>query len=488
MKFTAALAVLADGGRVVSEGDTVTVRDADAVTILVAAGTDYRGDDFALTTAEQLKAAAARPYDELRQRHLDDYRPLFSRVSIDLGSVKYPHLATASSEQPSPLPKGEGEMLPTDERLVRMAEGHDDPALVALYFQLGRYLLISSSRPGDMAANLQGIWADGIWNPWNCDYHANINVQMNYWLAETTNLAECVEPLVQLIDAMREPGSRTARIHYGARGWTVHTIHNPWGFTSPGFEARWGLFPMAGPWLCQHLWEQYAFSGNKEQLRRNWPTMKESAEFCLDWLVEDPRTSKLVSGPANSPENRFISPEGKKAYFSMGPTMDQEIIWDLFTNVLDAAAAIEIEDEFVRHVRDARSRLLLPRIGSDGRLMEWAEEFKEVEPHHRHVSHLFALHPGRQITRRGTGGPGRRGDRLEYGLEDLLLGAARRRRPRGDADTQPAAAKQADGRKIRLRRPGSVPEPVLLAPAVSDRRQLRRHGGHRGDAHAEPRG
>ena len=209
--------------------------------------------------------------------------------------------------------------LPTDERLVRMAGGGDDPALVALYFQLGRYLLISSSRPGDMAANLQGIWADGIWNPWNCDYHTNINVQMNYWLAETTNLAECVEPLERLIDAMREPGSRTAKTHYGARGWTVHTIHNPWGFTSPGYQASWGLFPMAGPWLCQHLWEHYAFGGDKDELRRNWPAMKESAEFCLDWLVEDPKTGKLVSGPANSPENAFLSPDGREDVLLDGP-------------------------------------------------------------------------------------------------------------------------------------------------------------------------
>ena len=394
MKFLARVAVLAEGGRVKAVGDAIEVRDADAVTLLVVAGTDYRVEDFAARVNDQLKAAAGRSYDELRKRHLADYRPLFSRVSIDLGPAKHPH--------PGPLPEGEGEELSTDERLAWHAAGHDDPALVALYFQLGRYLLISSSRQGDMAANLQGIWAEGIWNPWNCDYHANINVQMNYWLAETTNLPECVEPLVQLIDAMCEPGSRTARTHYGARGWTVHTIHNPWGFTSPGFQASWGLFPMGGPWLAQHLWEQYAFGGDKEDLRCNWPTIRESAEFCLDWLVEDPRTDKLVSGPANSPENAFISPEGQQAYFSMGPTMDQEIIWDLFTNVLDAAAALEIEDDFVREVREARERLLLPRVGSDGRLMEWAEEFKEVDPHHRHVSHLFGLHPGRQITRRGT--------------------------------------------------------------------------------------
>jgi alpha-L-fucosidase 2 len=384
MKFMARLQVVADGGEISVEGDMVSVRGANSAMLLVAAGTDFRDAAFETTTATQLAAAAAKPYEELRQRHLDDFHGLFSRVQIDLGGSE------------------EVAALPTDERLVRMAEGGDDPGLVALYFQLGRYLLISSSRPGDMAANLQGIWADGIYNPWNCDYHTNINVQMNYWLAETTNLAECVEPLERLIDAMREPGSRTAKVHYGARGWTVHTIHNPWGFTSPGYEARWGLFPMAGPWMCQHLWEHYAFGGDKDELRHNWPAMKESAEFCLDWLVEDPETGKLVSGPANSPENSFVSPEGDKTYYSMGPTMDQEILWDHFGNVLDAANALGIDDDFVHQVAAARARLLLPQIGSDGRLMEWAHEFQEVDPHHRHVSHLFALHPGHQITLHGT--------------------------------------------------------------------------------------
>jgi alpha-L-fucosidase 2 len=304
---------------------------------------------------------------------------------------------------------------------VKFAAGGDDPALVALYFHLGRYLLMSSSRPGDLAANLQGIWAQGVTNPWNCDYHANINVQMNYWLAETTNLAECVEPLVRLIERMYDPGARTARVHYGARGWTVHTIHNVWGFTSPGQVPHWGLFPMAGPWLCQHLWEQYAFGGDREQLGTNWPLMQSSAEFCLDWLVEDPRTGKLVSGPANSPENTFITADGTKASISMGPAMDQQIIYDHFTNVLDAARVLGIEDAFVKQVRAARDKLLGPKVARDGRLMEWAEEFTEADPHHRHVSHLFALHPGRQISPRTT--------------PDLAAAARKSLEARGDGGT-----------------------------------------------------
>lgn len=402
MKFVARARVKANGGKMAVSGNGFEVRDADAVTLLLAARTDYQNAEFDAKVAKELDAAAARSFDELRRRHTDDFRALFSRVSIDLGSSA-------------------GDELPTDKRLVRMAAGEADPGLAELYFQLGRYLLISSSRPGDMAANLQGIWAEKIWNPWNCDYHANINVQMNYWLAETTNLPECVEPLVNLINAMREPGSKTVKTHYGTRGWTVHTIHNVWDFTSPGFHASWGMFPMAGPWLTQHLWERYAFSGDREALARDWPAMKESAEFCLDWLVEDPRTGKLVSGPANSPENTFIAPDGSRAHFSMGPAMDQEIIWDLFTNVLEAAQALGIDDDFTRQVADARERLLLPKVGSDGRLMEWAEEFQETEPHHRHTSHLFGLHPGRQITRRGT--------------PDLAEGARKALEGRGDEAT-----------------------------------------------------
>ena len=383
MKYACRLRVITEGGTVSARDGAISVEGAAAATILVAAATDYRDKAFDQTCRSQLDAAAAKPFDELRRRHIEDHQKLFSRVKLDVGRTQ-------------------ASQLPTDERLAKLAQGQSDPALVALYFQLGRYLLIGSSRPGDLAANLQGIWAQGITNPWNCDYHTNINVQMNYWLAETTNLPECALPLVDLIEAMREPGAKTARVHYSARGWTVHTIHNVWGFTSPGQKPLWGLFPMAGPWLCQHLWEHYAFSEDKEFLQRAWPTMKSSAEFCLDWLVEDPRSGKLVSGPANSPENTFITAGGEKCSISMGPTMDQEIIWDHFTNVLDAAAALGIEDDFVAQVRSARDRLLMPKVGTDGRLMEWAEEFAEAEPQHRHVSHLFALHPGRQISPRTT--------------------------------------------------------------------------------------
>ena len=338
----------------------------------------------------RLARAAAKPYDALRNAHVADHRWYFRRVALtlcpDQGDTRP---ASARSRPPTSASK-------------RSAQGTADARLMATWFQYGRYLLLASSRPGDLPANLQGIWAEGIQTPWNDDYHNNIDVEMNYWPAEPVNLAECALPLVELIDSLRPAGRKTARAYYGANGWTVHAITNVWGFTSPGEQPGWGLFPAAGGWLCRHPWEHYAFSGDTEFLRRAWPIMKESAEFYLDWLVEDPKTGKLVGGPSNSPENQYVTPNGGRAWLSMGTAMDQQIIWDLFTNVLEAAEALDIRDEFVDRVRRARERLLGPQIAADGRLMEWSEEFVETEPGHRHLSHLFALYPGRQITPRGT--------------------------------------------------------------------------------------
>jgi alpha-L-fucosidase 2 len=391
IKYVVRLRAVADGGTIGTADGKLRIDSANAVTILLAAGTDYklqppdyRGNNPEQITAAQLAQAAAKPYADLRDRHVADYQKLFRRVSLDLGGA-------AGSNA-----------VPTDERLGAMRDGTTDPGLIGLYFQFGRYLLTSSSRPGSLPANLQGIWADGVQTPWNGDYHANINVQMNYWPAEVCNLAECHQPLFDLIDSLRPSGRKTAKVHYGANGWTVHTITNVFGFTSPGESPSWGLFPAAGAWLCQHLWEHYAFAGDRQFLEQVWPIMRESAEFYLDFLVADPRTGQLVSGPVNSPENSFITADGQHASLCMGPAMDQEIIWDLFTNVLDSAKILGIEDDFVRRVRGARERLLGPQIGSDGRLLEWSQEFKEAEPGHRHMSHLFALHPGKQISVTGT--------------------------------------------------------------------------------------
>ena len=391
MKFAARLAVDAGDGDISTADGGLHITNATEATLLITAATDYRlrlpdwrHGDPEEKSLKLLEAVIGKNVDAMHKAHIEDYQKYFRRVSLDLGGD--PAIAKT----------------PTDGRLAAMKEGAADPGLIAQYFQFGRYLMISSSRPGTMPANLQGIWADTVQPPWSADYHANINVQMNYWHAETANLAECVEPLVRYIEFLTGPGSRTAQTHYGARGWTAHTITNPWGFTSPGERPGWGLSPSAGAWLSQHLWEHYAFSMDEDFLRRALPVLRASAEFGIDWLVEHPDTGKLVAGPATSPENKFITESGDVGQLCMGPAMEQQLIWDSFQNYLNATRILGIDEPTVAEVEKTLPRMLGPQIGSDGRLMEWSEEFKEQEPGHRHVSHLFALHPGRQISRTET--------------------------------------------------------------------------------------
>ena len=393
MKFAARLAVICGEGKVSPDEDTLKIENATEVTLLLTAATDYRMQlpdwrhgDPEKQTADQLAAAMMKPYARLREAHVADYQKLFRRVTIDLNGAD----ATGATN------------LPTDERLKAVMEGGNDLTLVSLYFQFGRYLMISSSRPGDMPANLQGLWADTFQPPWSSDYHANINLQMIYWPVEAANISECFEPLDRYIAFLTGPGAKTAKVHYNARGWTVHTLANAWGFTAPGESPSWGLSPSAGAWLSQHLWEHYAFSRDTNYLARVLPILRASAEFSLDWLVEDPKTKRLVAGPATSPENKFTTADGQSASLCMAPAMEQEIIWDCFNNYLDAARVLKVNEASVAEVEKAKALLQLPQVGSDGRLMEWSEEFKENEPGHRHISHLFALHPGNQITRVGT--------------------------------------------------------------------------------------
>ncbi len=377
--FEARALVYAEGGQVSRNDNYLTVENADAFTLLIVANTDYAGFDPSELCREQLGSVSKRPYSELLDRHITDYAELFKRVDLNLGP-------------------GQTQM-PTDRRLESVTQGAADPGLDALLFQYGRYLLISSSRPGTMPANLQGLWNPHIDAPWNCDYHININVQMNYWPAEVANLSECHEPFFDLIDQIRVRGRKTARDVYGCRGFVAHHTTDAWWFTSPIGKPQWGMWVMGGAWSTRHLWEHFLFTGDREFLEiRAWPALKEAAEFFLDFLVEDPATGKLVSGPSNSPENAFKTPGGETAYLSMGPAMDQQIIWDLFTNCLSAAKVLAIEDDFTTKVREARFNLAGPQVGSDGRLMEWTKEFEEVEPGHRHISHLFGLHPGRQFS------------------------------------------------------------------------------------------
>jgi alpha-L-fucosidase 2 len=375
------LKLLANGGSTSSAGDSISVEKADEVMILLVAATDYRGIDPVSATASQLAKVMQRSFSDIKKDHIADYQPFFKRVDLDLGSSS-------------------GNYFPTDARIAAMQNGYTDTDLLELYYQFGRYLLISSSRPGNLPANLQGIWADGMRPPWSADYHINVNIQMNYWPSEITNLGELHEPFIDFIDALMPNGARTAKEVYGMKGIAAHYTTDPWHFTEPTGAIVYGMWPMGIAWSCQNIWDHYLFGGDKDYLRsRSYPIMKEAAEFCMDWLTVNPKTKLLVSGPSISPENSFIIPGSKeKASMVMGPTMDHMIIRDLLQNTIQASIVLNTDVEFRKKMEKTLSRLTPTRIGSDGRIMEWSEEFEEPEPGHRHISHLYGLYPGNQIT------------------------------------------------------------------------------------------
>ena len=385
MKYAARLKAISKGGSVTFLNGLMKVKDADEVLLLLTASTDYKqeyptfvGADPKITSMNQLAQAASTPYKELLKAHTEDYASLISQVKLNLS--------------PNDL-----DTIPTDVRLRNQVIDPNDFRLQQTYFQFGRYLLISSSRQGSLPANLQGMWANTIQTPWNCDYHTDINIQMNYWPADLTNLEECHGPLTDLVESLVKPGQKTAEVQYKAKGWCIHPITNVWGFTAPGEHPSWGMHLGAGAWLCQHLWDHYSYTLDKKYLERVYPIMLESSRFYLDWLVKDPATGKLVSGPAASPENAFVAPDSSIAQISMGPSHDQQVIRELFTNVLAASGVLANKDPLLSKIDVALQNIAPPQVGSDGRLMEWREEFKETEPTHRHVSHLYTLHPGNGI-------------------------------------------------------------------------------------------
>jgi alpha-L-fucosidase 2 len=384
--FQASVKVIPERGRLDTFPERILVENADAVTLVVAAGTTYRGGAPRERVDRDLAAAARMSYDALKAAHVADHQRLFRRAHLQLGSSADGVEAAA---------------LPTDERLARVQRGDRDPGLDALYFQFGRYLLIASSRPGDLPANLQGLWNDAFIAPWNSDYHLNINLQMNYWPAEVANLAELHEPLFDFLESLREPGRRTARTHYGARGFVAHHISDIFGFTNPGDLPRSGLWPTGAAWLTQHLWEHYLFGLDRAFLAKSYPTMKEAAEFFLDYLVEDAQ-GRLVSGPSVSPENRYQLANGQVGILTMGPSMDHQIIGGLFKQCIRASEILGIDAAFRETLTKARQRLPAPAIGRHGQIQEWSVDYDEPEPGHRHISQLFALHPGDDITMRGT--------------------------------------------------------------------------------------
>ncbi len=385
MKYAARLKAINRGGTVEATDQSLSVRGADEVILLITAATDYMGfagrrtPDPVVASAQDMKRAAAKSYGALKAAHLADYHHYFDRVELKLG----PESDRAAR-------------LPTPER-IRAPGVSDDPGLAALYFQYGRYLLISSSRPGGVPANLQGIWADTLQTPWNGDWHLNVNVQMNYWPAEVANLSELHEPLFSLISSLQEPGALTAKLYYNARGWVAHVITNPWGFTAPGEGASWGSTTTGSAWLCQHLWDHYLFTRDREFLRRAYPIMKGSARFYADLLIEEPKHRWLVTAPANSPENSFRMPDGSVAHVCMGPTIDNQLLRYLFSACIESSRILGVDAEFRRELTAKMARLAPTRIGSDGRIMEWLEEYPEPEPNHRHVSHLWGLYPGSEI-------------------------------------------------------------------------------------------
>jgi alpha-L-fucosidase 2 len=384
MKYAVQLKAITRGGSTKTSDTSLSIVNSDAVSLILTAATDYKlayptfiGDDPVKTSQVQLAKASSYTFENLLKRHVRDHQSLFNKVSLNLSRIS-------------------ADTTPTDRRLANQRNA-DDLHLQELYFQFGRYLLIASSREGSLPANLQGLWANTIQTPWNGDYHTDINIQMNYWPADITNLSECQGPLTDLIESLVEPGRKTAAVQYKAKGWAIHPITNVWGFTAPGEHPSWGMHLGAGAWLCQHLWEHFKFNPDQKYLERVYPIMLESARFYLDWLIKDPSSGKWVSGPAASPENSFKAPDGSVAQITMGPSHDQQVIKELFDNVLNAAHMLGKKDEVIDRIRDVNKELALTQIGPDGRLMEWREPFEETEPTHRHVSHLYMLYPGTSI-------------------------------------------------------------------------------------------
>jgi alpha-L-fucosidase 2 len=376
-------------GKFTADTSGFHISDAtEAVLILTAASSfngfdkcpDSEGKDEKALVENYLKLSENKDFEQLKTDHVADYQGYFNRMSFSLNGN--PNVD-----------------LPTDQRLLKYTEGAKDPALESLYFQFGRYLLISCSRPNGLPANLQGIWNNSVRPPWSSNYTININTEMNYWLAEMCNLSELHTPLLNHIKNIAATGIETAKNFYNARGWVAHHNSDIWALSNPvGGMPMWANWTGGGTWLCQHLWEHYAYTGDKKYLAETaYPLMKDAAIFCSDWLIEDGK-GHLVTAPATSPENLFITDKGVKAAVSMATTMDMSLIWDLFTNTIEASSTLGIDADFRKELLAKKAKLFPLQIGKKGNLQEWYKDWEDAEPKHRHASHLFGLHPGRQIS------------------------------------------------------------------------------------------
>jgi alpha-L-fucosidase 2 len=381
LKYQVCARVLADGGTLTASSNSVSVANADSATILIAAATSFKsfqdatGDPEQIVTG-QIKKAETKSFEKLLAAHIKEHQRLFHRVALDLG-------------------KTDAMQQPTDERIKNFHNGND-PQFATLYFQFGRYLLISSSRPGGQPANLQGLWNESMSPPWQSKYTININTEMNYWPAEECNLGECVEPLIGMIKDLSVTGARTAQEMYGAHGWVAHHNTDLWRATGPIDFADSGMWPSGGAWLCDHLWDHFEYNGDKNYLKDVYPVMRGAAQFFLDTLQEDPTNHWLVTNPSVSPENGHPGGSGVAA----GPTMDLEILRDLFANTIKAAEILGVDADFQKKLAATRDRLAPLQIGSQGQLQEWLQDW-DYSPgqdvHHRHVSHLYGLYPSWQI-------------------------------------------------------------------------------------------
>jgi len=410
VRYAAGVRVVQKGGKLEAREGKLLITGAQEILLLVAGETQVnsfakrRISDAAQAVREELAKAVAKGPEALLAAHVLRYQSRFDRVALRLG--------TAAETQ---------RQLTAQDRLVAQAKGTDDLGLAQLYFDFGRYLFLSSTRADGFPPNLQGIWAEGVQTPWNGDWHLNVNVQMNFWHAEVCGLPELHESLFSFIDSLTGPGAKTAKAYYGARGWVAHVLANPWGFTSPGEGADWGATTTGSAWLCQHLWDHYLYTGDKEFLKRAYPVMKGSAQFYLDMLIEEPSHRWLVTAPANSPENAFLNPDGKQVHICMGPTFDNQLLRFVFSSTAEAARILDVDAELRTELADKGSRLPPTRIGSDGRILEWLQEYPEADVHHRHISHLWGLFPGTEITPLRT--------------PELALAARRSLDTRGDAGT-----------------------------------------------------
>lgn len=381
--FEGRIAVLADNGEVKMEQSGVSIKEADAVTLIVDVRTDYKSPDYKTLCADGVEKAAAKSYDELKQAHIKDYNTLYNRVSIHFG-------------------QDANRAMPTDVRWKQVKEGKTDTGLDALFFQYGRYLTIASSRENSpLPIALQGFFNDNkaCNMGWTNDYHLDINTEQNYWAANVGNLAECNAPLFTYIKDLAHHGAKTAEVVYGCKGWTAHTTANVWEYTPASSTIIWGLFPMAGSWIASHLWTQYEFTQDKQYLAETaYPLLKGNAQFILDFLAKDPKSGYLMTGPSISPENWFRTAGGEEMVASMMPACDRELAYEILSNCVRASEILDTDREFADSLRTAIAQLPPIQLRANGAIREWFEDFEEAHPNHRHTSHLLALYPFSQIT------------------------------------------------------------------------------------------